>query len=99
MTASTDSPADATQAGAYRSSGDALCVGDTVVLHWPAPWRLLPDSTGAGVFLLPRATSTGASLVLPLGTLDGLRRFTSLHRHSPYWTRPVTGTSHAQVAP
>lgn len=63
-----------------------------------AGWSTVDDATGTGVFLRA-AAATACFLELPLGRLAGLERFTSVHRFSPFWTRPALGTRDAEVRP
>lgn len=64
-----------------------------------AGWSTVDDATGAGVFLRAAADAAACFLELPLGRLAGLERFTSVHRFSPFWTRPALGTRDAEVRP
>lgn len=66
-----------------------LCVGDRTLLRLEAGWSAVEDPTGAGVFLRMNAAEPASHVVQTLGAVEGLRRFTSLHRYSPYRTRPA----------
>lgn len=64
----------------------------------PAVWSAKDDPTGAGVFLRWAEDRAACFQETPLGPLAGLKRFTSGHRHRPFWMKPVFGATEAEVA-
>jgi raffinose synthase len=75
-----------------------LKAGDQSVLQGvPADFAAVADSTGAGVFLQWSVPKPGSFIHAPLGTISGLRRFTSCHRYEPFWMRPAAGQTYAEV--
>jgi len=82
----------------YSLRDGALMLGSRVVLQQvPAGYTLVSDPTGAGVFLRLAAPSAAARIESPLGTIAGLRRFTSCHRDEPFWMVPAVGSASADV--
>jgi hypothetical protein len=82
----------------YSLRDGALMLGSRVVLQQvPAGYTLVSDPTGVGVFLRLTAPSAAAHIESPLGTIAGLRRFTSCHRDEPFWMVPAVGSSTADV--
>lgn len=69
------------------------------VLHLATGWTGAADPTGAGIFLCPPAAGSAAYQEHGLGRLEGMVRFTSLYRFSPFWTRPAVGWQEQDVRP
>ncbi len=63
----------------------------------PDTFAAVPDSSGVGVFLRMSAPRPGSFVQSPLGTIRGLRRFTSCHRYEPFWMKPAAGATTAEV--
>ncbi|HKO90893.1 MAG TPA: hypothetical protein VJU61_07070, partial [Polyangiaceae bacterium] len=51
-----------------------------------------PDTGSEGLFLRARAGRSGSRLVLSVGRIPELRRFTACHRYEPFWMKPCAGT-------
>src|ERR1039458_5632669 len=76
----------------------ALWLGERAVLeHVSSSFTTLKDPTGAGVFLNFATTPDGSLIRSPVGSLPGLRRFTSCRRDEPFWMVPQVGTNLAAV--
>jgi raffinose synthase len=90
-----------TQANAavdYSLHNGVLWNGNRPVLqNVPSGFALVKDPTGTGVFLRMTAANSGSFIQSPLGTIAGLRRFTSCHRDEPWWMVPAAGRAHADV--
>ena len=69
----------------------------TVLERVPPELTMVKDPTGAGVFLNVAAPQAGSWIRSPVGSIVGLRRFTSCHRDEPFWMIPQTGTNLAAV--
>ena len=93
------SVADRSQAKETFSLRDgALMLGSRVVLQQvPSSFALVSDPTGAGAFLRLTVSNSSSRIVSPLGTIAGLRRFTSCHRDEPFWMVPAAGKTSADV--
>ncbi|HTS19290.1 MAG TPA: Sip1-related alpha-galactosidase [Verrucomicrobiae bacterium] len=77
----------------------ALWLGDRRVLDTvPANFTLAKSAEGAGVFLKFTAMQRGSSIQSPVGSIVGMRRFTSCHRDEPFWMVPCAGTNAAAVS-
>jgi len=77
----------------------ALWLGSRTVLRNLSPeFSLVKDPAGAGVFLRWAPAQADSLIEAPLGTIAGLRRFTSCHRDEPWWMLPQAGTNCSQVA-
>jgi raffinose synthase len=63
----------------------------------PATFTAVADPSGTGVFLRLAVPRPGSFIQSPLGTISGLRRFTSCHRYEPFWMKPAVGTTPAEV--
>ena len=63
----------------------------------PDTFAAVPDPSGVGVFLRMSAPRPGSFVQSPLGTIRGLRRFTSCHRYEPFWMKPAAGATTAEV--
>ncbi len=63
----------------------------------PAEFALVEDPTGAGVFLKWSAEKPESLIRSTLGSIAGLKRFTSCHRNEPFWMVPHAGTREADV--
>jgi raffinose synthase len=50
-----------------------------------------------GLFLRAHASRSGARLVLSVGRIPELRRFTACHRYEPFWMKPRAGTLLSEV--
>jgi raffinose synthase len=57
------------------------------------------DALGNGAFLVATAKGTSTRLVVSLGTLPLLERYTVCHRYEPYWMKARAGTRLADVPP
>jgi len=77
--------------------GTLSCGGHAVLDRVPSSFTMVKDPTGAGVFLHLAATPAGSLIRSPVGTMPGLRRFTSCHRDEPFWMVPQVGTNLAAV--
>lgn len=89
--------AHATGAAATLDQGRLAIGGTTVLTGVPKNWQLAP-SIPEGAALLRSANEPGTSHAeIPLGQFSGVMRFTSGARRSPFWIRPVFGTSTSQV--
>jgi raffinose synthase len=55
----------------------------------PAGTKLDAEPNGVGGFLALPAAQKADRLVIPLGELNGVARFTSLHRYEPFWMEPT----------
>lgn len=80
-------------------AGQVLRAGTQPVMRLAEGWSAVEDASGAGLFLSMQAAEPAPYLEQTLGTIAGLGRFTSLHRFSPFWTRPAVGRSEADVRP
>jgi Raffinose synthase or seed imbibition protein Sip1 len=69
------------------------------VLGLAVGWSAVDDPTGAGLFLRQHAAEPAPYVEQALGTIAGLKRFTSLYRFSPFWTRPAMGRSESELQP
>jgi raffinose synthase len=75
-----------------------LMLGNRVVLQQvPSNFTLVNDPTGAGAFLRLTVANSTSRIVSPLGTIAGLRQFTSCHRDEPFWMVPTAGKTSADV--
>lgn len=74
------------------------CAG-RAVLRLCASWSLVPDPTNTGVFMRPHLNESSPYVEHRLGTIVGIKRFTSLQRFSPFWVRPAVGRSECDVRP
>ena len=63
----------------------------------PDTFAAVPGPSGVGVFLRMSAPRPGSFVQSPLGTIRGLRRFTSCHRYEPFWMKPAAGATTAEV--
>src|SRR3990172_12418492 len=68
-----------------------------VLQRVPSEFALLRDRAGAGAFLRLTAPAAGARIQSPLGTVAGLRRFTSCRRDEPWWMVPAAGRTERDV--
>ena len=88
----------ANAAETYSLRDGTLWSGDRPVLqNVPSGLRIVKDPTGTGVFLRMTVANSGSLIQSPLGTIAGLRRFTSCHRDEPWWMVPAAGRAHADV--
>jgi raffinose synthase len=55
------------------------------------------DAGGEGLFLRAQTTRSGSRLVLSVGRIPELRRFTACHRYEPFWMKPRAGTLLSEV--
>lgn len=55
------------------------------------------DPTGAGTFIVARATEDHSRHGFRFGSIPELERFTACHRYEPYWMKPCSGERLAQV--
>ncbi|HEY5703987.1 MAG TPA: Sip1-related alpha-galactosidase [Terrimicrobiaceae bacterium] len=77
-----------------------LRIGSEAVLEeLPESWAIVEDTTQAGAFLRVKSAEAACYLELPLGRLAGMKRFSSFHRFSPFWTQPAIGNTEAEVQP
>lgn len=76
-----------------------LRAGGRSVLETAPGWSLAANGTGCGAFLCPPAAAPAPYVEHALKGMPGLLRFTSLHRFSPFWTRPAVGQAVADVQP
>ncbi len=60
-------------------------------------WSIEDDATGKGSFLRVHLDERASYVEHPLGSVNGLLRFTSLHRFSPFWTRPAVGQRESEL--
>jgi raffinose synthase len=60
---------------------------------------LEPDALGNGAFVSVKVSSSSTRLVVPLGSLPLLERFTVCHRYEPYWMKPRAGSRLSDVPP
>ena len=89
---------DATFAMNASLQDGTLRLDDQPVLSGvPSSFAVVKDDSGTGVFLRMSAEKSSSFLQSSLGTIAGLRRFTSCHRYEPFWMRPAAGTTHAEV--
>ena len=70
-----------------------------VLEELPDNWSLVEDATQAGAFLRVESAEPACFLELSLGRVAGMARFTSLHRFSPFWTKPAIGKTESEVRP
>ncbi|MCF3650588.1 Sip1-related alpha-galactosidase [Synoicihabitans lomoniglobus] len=77
----------------------ALFIADSlVVTDMPGTgWAARSDEIESGVFLHATVARPAPLVEIPLGRIDGLKRFTSSARRGPFWVHPVNGTSTAEV--
>ncbi|MGA2798640.1 MAG: Sip1-related alpha-galactosidase, partial [Thermoguttaceae bacterium] len=90
-------PADAWAMEFTLKNGTLLCDNRPVLENIPKGFTAVEDPTGTGVFLRFTAGNSNSFIQTPLGKIAGLSRFTSAHRSEPFWMKPATGTSHADV--
>lgn len=74
-----------------------LHCGTQAALQLSAHWTLVPDRTGAGVFLEMQPEERAPYVEHALGQVLGLQRFTSLYRFSPFWVKPAVGIDNDAV--
>jgi len=88
-----------TQALSMDKDGETLRTKTRLVLQLAAGWSIIEDATGMGIFLRMPQGEPAAYVEQALGTLDGMNRFISLTRFSPFWTKPAVGRCEADLRP
>ncbi len=73
-----------------------LCAGLPILSGLPAGSSLAPLSSGS-LLLTLHAAAPSARAVLSLGKLQGVRRFTALHRYEPFWMKACAGQRAGEV--
>ena len=63
----------------------------------PGTIRLFPNPAGKGAFLQLTASHASHRLVLPLGNLTSIQRFTCCHRYEPFWMTAKNGRRGGQI--
>lgn len=79
------------------ASDNTLYAQGRGLLRLTGGWTCAPDATHAGVLLSPPPQASAAYQEHLLGQIVGMARFTSLHRFSPFWTRPAVGRCEREV--
>jgi raffinose synthase len=76
-----------------------LFIGGRAVLTGLSPGisAAAADPLGAGVFLSAAAGHPHSLHAFGIGRIGGLRRFTSCYREEPFWMKPATGATEADV--
>ena len=90
-------PAGASAMEFTLENGTLLCDKRPVLENIPKGFTAVEDPTGTGVFLRFTARNSSSFIQTPLCKIAGLSRFTSTHRYEPFWMKPASGTSHADV--
>ncbi len=88
-----------TRSVAFDEQALTLSSQQRLLLSLEHGWSVVPDTTDTGVFLAFKAHTPATYLVHPLGAISGLKKFTSLYRFSPFWTRPALGHNERDVQP
>ncbi|HVR18983.1 MAG TPA: Sip1-related alpha-galactosidase, partial [Polyangiaceae bacterium] len=60
---------------------------------------LEPDALENGAFLVASAKTTSSRVLVSLGKLLLVERYTACHRYEPYWMKPFAGERLADVPP
>jgi raffinose synthase len=82
---------------ACRIADGTLYIETAPVLNMTDGWSVVDDGTAAGVFLHAQPAAPASFYERPVGRIAGLKRFTSCHRFSPFWTQPANGHDEAEI--
>jgi raffinose synthase len=85
-------------AAGFSLRDGTLWLGERPVLERvPSNFSIAKCPASTGVFLNFATTPPGSLIQAPVGSIAGLRRFTSCHRDEPFWMIPQAGTNLATV--
>lgn len=90
---------DETARTATLADGMLRVDGETIFAGVPETAELVPDPSGLGAFLRCAAAEPASELLLPLGTLPGMRRFCAAARNNLFWMIPHAGDAASAVPP
>ena len=79
-----------------RERDQLLCASLPILSGLPADSSLdwLPSGS---LMITLNAASPASRLLLPIGKLEGVRRFTALHRYEPFWMKACAGQRGGEV--
>ena len=81
----------------FQLDAGVLACDGRLVLSLPDSASLVPDPLGSAVFIHVVAQEAASRLVLPIGGLLNLSRFTACYRDEPFWMKPMCGMADTPV--